>query len=201
MGETRNLDVRLPVDTATKRFYILKTNGVANIRSINLALHAIPEVPTFWLAGYLAPRKLRTTTVLRKQFLFYDYAFVELADPYRFETFLLERKIAAYFLHIPGTKTPVSLSDEEVQRIKRLEAFKQLEAENLQEPSIKIGSQIEVCNGPFIGCKGTVLELREHVAVLEMDVFDRPTRVNVSYNFLDNVLSTYETGVFPSDEA
>lgn len=93
-----------PIDTAVKRYFILKTNGIANIRAINCGIGAAPETPTFWMAGYMVPRKLRSTTVLRKQFLYYDYAFVALYDPIAFEAFLTERKIPAYFLHIPGTK-------------------------------------------------------------------------------------------------
>lgn len=188
----------------TKRYYILKTNGIANIRSINIALASAPEPPTFWMAGYMTPRKLRSSTVLRKQFLFYDYAFVALYDPYAFETFLSERKIPAYFLHNPGTKKPCSLSEEEVQRIKQLESFKQLESENhLNEPTgLREGMLIEVCNGPFIGCKGTILELKPGHAVLEMNVFGRPTRVNVNMEFLSNVLQSYESEQpsLPGDE-
>lgn len=188
----------------TKKYYILKTNGIANIRSINIALASSPEVPTFWMAGYQTPRKLRSSTVLRKQFLFYDYAFVALYDPHAFELFLAERKIPAYFLRVPGTKNPCALSEEEVQRIKQLESFKQLEAENhLNEPTgLKVGTMIEVCNGPFIGCKGIILELRAGHAVLEMNVFGRPTRVNVGMEFLNNVLQTYEPEqvVLPGDE-
>lgn len=194
----------LGAPTSTRRYYILKTNGIANIRSINIALAAATEQPVFWMAGYVAPRKLRSSTVLRKQFLFYDYAFVALYDPYSFETFLTERKIPAYFLHNPGTKVPCSLSEEEVQRIKQLESFKQLEVENqINQPSgLREGMLIEVCNGPFIGCKGTILEIKENHAVLEMNVFDRPTRVNVNMEFLTNVLQSYapEQPVLPGDE-
>lgn len=201
MGETAVLDLP-PIDTTTKRYYVLKTNGIANIRSINMALGAAPEVPTFWMPGYMIPRKLRNTTILRKQFLFYDYTFIALYDPLAFEEFLLERKIPAYFLYVPGTKVPTALTEEEVQRIKQLESFKQLEVENFADPSLKIGTLIEVCNGPFIGCKGTVIELRPSYAVLEMNVFGRPTRVNVGLEFLTNVLKEYEadTDTLPTDE-
>lgn len=189
-----------------KKYFILKTNGVANIRSINVALQAYHQKDevSFWMAGYMTPRKLRSSTVLRKQFLFYDYAFVALFDPYSFEEFLSERKIPAYFLHNPGTKVPCSLSEEEIQRIKQLESFKQLESENhLNEPTgLKEGMLIEVCNGPFIGCKGTILELKDSHAVLEMNVFGRPTRVNVNMEFLSNVLQSYEAiqPSLPGDE-
>jgi transcription antitermination factor NusG len=200
MGATANV-VQQPIDTATKKYYVLKTNGIANIRSINMSLGAAPETPTFWMPGYMVPRKLRNTTVLRKHFLFYDYTFVALYDPIAFEEFLLERKIPAYFLYVPGTKVPTALSEEEVQRIKQLESFKQLEVENFAEPSLKVGMVIEVCNGPFIGCKGTVIELRPTHAVLEMNVFGRPTRVNVGLEFLTNVLRPYEQEeTLPTDE-
>lgn len=196
-------DSQFQLDTVTKKYYVLKTNGIANIRSINMSLGAAPEVPTFWMPGFMVPRKLRNHTVLRKQFLFYDYTFVALYDPIAFEEFLLERKIPAYFLYVPGTKTPTSLSEEEVQRIKQLESFKQLEVENFAEPGLRVGTLIEVCNGPFIGCKGTVIELRTSHAVLEMNVFGRPTRVNVGIEFLTNTLKNYETELdtFPSDNA
>lgn len=202
MGEaTVELDVP-PIDTSVKRYYVVKTNGIANIRSINMSLGAAPETPTFWMPGFMVPRKLRNSTILRKQFLFYDYTFVALHDPIAFEEFLLERKIPAYFLYIPGTKIPIALTEEEVQRIKQLESFKQLEVENFAEPGLRIGTLIEVCNGPFIGCKGTVIELRPQHAVLEMNVFGRPTRVNVGLEFLTNTLRNYEpdTDTLPSDE-
>jgi len=192
------------IDLTVKRYYILKTNGIANIRSINMGLGAAKEVPTFWMPGYMVPRKLRSNKILRKQFLYYDYTFVALCDPYAFESFLLERKIPAYFLYVPGTKVPASLSEEEVQRIQQLESIKQAEVErNSSEPlGIKIGSLIEVCNGPFIGCKGIVLEMYQSHVVLEMNVFKRPTRINVDTEFLSNVLQSYETedATLPNDE-
>lgn len=188
------IEDRPVIDTAVKRYYILKTNGIANIRSINMGLGAAKEVPTFWMPGYMVPRKLRSTTVLRKQFLYYDYTFVALYDPYAFETFLTERKIPAYFLYVPGTNVPASLSEEEVQRIKQLESFKQAEVEKSNEPlGVKIGTLIEVCNGPFIGCKGVVLEIHPSHVVLEMNVFKRPTRINVDTEFLSNVMQNYDS--------
>jgi transcription antitermination factor NusG len=191
-----------PIDTTVKRYYVLKTNGIANIRSINMSLGAAPEVPSFWMPGYMVPRKLRNTTVLRKQFLFYDYTFVALYDPLAFEEFLTERKIPAYFLYVTGTKIPTALSEEDIQRIKQLESFKQLEVENFEAPGLRVGTLIEVCNGPFIGCKGTVIELLRGHAVLEMNVFGRPTRVNVGLEFLTGVLRSYEPEVEapPTDE-
>lgn len=202
MGEATTVEEPQVIDTTTKKYYVLKTNGIANIRSINMSLGAAPEVPTFWMPGYMVPRKLRSTTVLRKRFLFYDYTLVALFDPGAFEEFLLERKIPAYFLYVPGTKIPQALSEEEVQRIKQLESFKQLEVENFAEPDLRVGTLIEVCNGPFIGCKGTVIELRPSYAVLEMNVFGRPTRVNVSLEFLTNTMTNYEQEVttLPSDD-
>ena len=199
--DTADVEVS-PIDTTTKKYYVIKTNGIANIRSINMSLGAAPEVPTFWMPGYMVPRKLRNNTVLRKQFLFYDYTFIALYDPFAFEEFLLERKIPAYFLYIPGTKIPISLTEEEIQRIKQLESFKQLEVENFSDTGLRVGTLIEVCNGPFIGCKGTVIELDTHHAVLEMNVFGRPTRVNVGLEFLTNTLRDYEpdTDTLPSDE-
>lgn len=196
--------VDLHIDTSVKRYYILKTNGIANIRAINIALAGAPEKirdVTFWMAGYMSPRKLRSSTVLRKQFLYYDYAFVAIHDPIAFEDFLSERKIPAYFLHNPGTAMPCALTEEEIQRIKQLESFKQLESDTINHNhGVKLGSLIEVCNGPFIGCKGTVIEIRSTYSILEMNVFGRPTRVNVGAEFLNNVLQTYETvDTFPAD--
>jgi len=191
-----------PIDTTIKRYYILKTNGIANIRSINGGMGSAPETPTFWMAGYMVPRKLRNSTVLRKQFLYYDYTFVALYDPIAFESFLTERKIPAYFLHIPGTRIPIALTEDEVQSIKQLESFKQLEVENFEVPSLRVGTVIEVCNGPFIGCKGTVIEIRPGHVILEMNVFGRPTRVNVALEFLNNVTRDYEPSAetLPNDE-
>jgi len=202
MGDAITADVPV-IDTSVKRYYVLKTNGIANIRTINSSIGAAPETPTFWMPGYFQPRKLRNTTVLRKQFLFYDYTLVAIHDPIAFEEFLTERKIPAYFLYVTGTKIPAALSEEEVQRIKQLESFKQLEVENFEAPSLKIGTLIEVCNGPFIGCKGTIIEIRAGHAVLEMNVFGRPTRVNVGLEFLTGVLRSYEpeSETLPSDDA
>ena len=176
----------------SQKFYILKTNGIANIRSINIALTKCPEIPIFWMPGFMVPKKLRNSEVLRKQFLFFDYAFVFLQDPIAFEEFLKERKIPAYFLHIPGTKMPIFLTVEEIQRVKDLEKFKQLQVEQFEKPGLKIGTLIEVCNGPFIGCKGEILSLHPKHAVLEMNVFGRPTRVNVGNEFLTNVIQPYD---------
>jgi len=177
---------------SARKFYTLKTNGIANIRSISACIAKAPEVPTFWMPGYMVPRKIRNTTVLRKQFLFYDYAFVSLVDPIRFEGFLTERKVPAYFLYIPGTKMPYALTDEQINHIKYLEQIKQAEADKFKKPNLGIGSLIEVCNGPFIGCKGVVLEMHCEHAILEMNVFGRPTRVNVGIDFLNGVLQEYE---------
>ena len=174
------------------KFYMLKTNGIANIRSINIALAKCPEVPVFWMPGFMVPKKLRNSTVLRKQFLFFDYAFVALKDPIGFGDFLKERKIPAYFLYIPGTKIPVALTQAEIKRVHDLEKFKQLEVDQFKQPGLKIGSLIEVCNGPFIGCKGLILSLHPKHAVLEMNVFGRPTRVNVGNEFLTGMLQPYD---------
>jgi len=180
------------IDTTQKQWYILKTNGVNNIRSINASLGAAPEIPIFWLAGFMTPKKIRNTPVLRKQFLFYDYAFVQLNDPRGFEAFLSERKIPAYFLYRTGTKIPAALSDADVAYIKSLETLKQIEADKYKPPHIGVGACVEICNGPFIGCKGVVLEFRRSFAIIEMNVFKRPTRVPVSVDFLNSSLQNYE---------
>lgn len=188
------------IDTSVKRYYVLKTNGIANLRAINVAVASHKETPSFWLPGYMSPKKLRSHTVLRKQFLYYDYAFVALYDPLAFEEFLLERKIPAYFLRVPGTKLPSALSEEEIQRVKQLESFKQTEVEEAVTPlGIKLGSLIEVSNGPFIGCRGAVVEVHPNYVVLEMNVFGRPTRVNVNLEFLSNVLRC-DPETLPTDD-
>lgn len=181
------------VPTINKKWYMLKTNGINNIRSINAAISRAPERPAFWMPGYMVPRKLKKTSVLKKEFLFFDYTFVELANPHAFEDFLTSRKIPAYFLYKPGTKEPIPLTTEEISRVKQLEAFKQLEADNFKKPTLSKGSLIEVCNGPFIGCKGVIMDVTPSHVVLEMNVFGRPTRVNVGYEFLENVLQNYES--------
>lgn len=185
--------------TAELKYYILKTNGIANIRSINAALAVAPEIPSFWMPGFMLPKKLRKSTVLRKQFLFFDYAFVLLKDPNAFESFLNERKIPSYFIYVPGTRNPIALTTAEITRVKDLESFKQLEVEQFKKPGLRIGSIIEVCNGPFIGCKGAVLSVHANHVVLEMNVFGRPTRVNVGVEFLDNVLQDYADGNAAAD--
>jgi len=177
----------------SKKWYLLKTNGVANIRTINAILPAAPEKPNFWLPGFMVPRKCRRAAVLRKEFLFYDYALVELQEPYAFEKYLLEKSVPAYFLHEPGTKKPAALTEEEILRIKNLEAFKGLEINQLRMPRLKVGAYIEVVNGPFIGCKGTILELSKTHAALEMNVFGRPTRVVIGVDFLENLLQDCDT--------
>ena len=189
-----------PIDTSIKRWYMLKTNGINNIRSINAVLAKAPEQPSFWMPGYMVPRKLRSTTVLRKEFLFFDYTFVEINDPIAFEQFLSGKKIPVYFLYRPGTKIPAALSAEEIKKIKQLENFKQLESDNFKKPTLQIGSFIEVCNGPFIGCKGVIIEVCASHAVLEMNVFGRPTKVNVSHDFLNSVLQKFEEEEVPTDE-
>jgi len=181
-----------PIDTSIKKWYMLKTNGINNIRSINASISKAPEVPNFWMAGFMVPRKLKSTVVLRKEFLFFDYTFVELKDPIAFEQFLSLRKIPSYFLYKPGTKIPAALTKEDIKRVKNLEAFKQLETDNFKKPTLQKGSLIEVCNGPFIGCKGVILETNLAHVVLEMNVFGRPTRVNVGHEFLDSVLQKFE---------
>ena len=140
----------------------------------------------------MVPKKLRNSEVLRKQFLFFDYAFVSLKDPIGFGEFLKDRKIPAYFLYIPGTKIPVALTIEEIQRVQDLEKFKQLEVEQFKKLVLRVGTLIEVCNGPFIGCKGLVLSLHPKHVVLEMNVFGRPTRVNVGNEFLTGMLQPYD---------
>jgi len=194
-----------------KYWFILKTNGVNNIRAINNTLKAEPEIKiySFWLPGYEVPKKIKKgTTILKKEFLFYDYAFVELEDPYIFEKFMSERKIPAYFLYVPGTKTPATLTAEEIIRVKDLETFKALEVKQFEDCNrhkilVKPGAFLEVVNGPFIGCKGVVLEVNRHHVVLEMNVFSRPTRVNVDINFLENLLEKYsdEMTTFSEDES
>lgn len=182
-----------------KRFYILKTNGINNIRTINAGLKVAPEMPNFWMAGYMKARKFRKTTVLRKEFFFYDYVFIELTKPLEFEKFLLDRKIPAYFLHGVGTKMPIALTIEEIESIKQLEVFKQLEADAFKDSPIQVGAVIEVTHGPFIGCKGIVLEVTATHAVLEMNVFERPTRVAVSLEFLKDLLQTYNEPISCED--
>lgn len=184
-----------------KQWYTLKTNGIANIRSINACLKVAPEVPTVWMAGYMLPRKIRKTTVLKKDFFYYDYAFLELEDAQTFEKFLSDRHIPAYFLHYVGTKIPQPLTDQEILAIKQLETLKQLEVEAFKTPLVRAGSYIEVTHGPFIGCKGIVKEISGSHAVLEMNVFERPTSVRVELEFLKDLLQTYEPAVDCIDDA
>jgi len=184
-----------PVLPRVKRWYILKTNGIANIRSINACLKVAPEVPNFWMAGYMVPRKIRKTTALKKDFFYYDYAFLELEEAQTFEKFLSDRHIPAYFLHHTGTKIPQALTEDEILAIKQLETLKQLEVEAFKTPLVRAGSYIEVTHGPFIGCKGIVKEITGSYAVLEMNVFERPTSVRVELEFLKDLLQAYEPSV------
>lgn len=195
------LDADIPVLPRVKRWYTLKTNGVANIRSINACLKVAPESPGWWMAGFMVPRKVRKTTSLKKSFFYYDYAFVELEDAMTFEKFLSDRHIPAYFLHHVGTKIPQALTDQEVSDIKQLEILKQLEVDAFKTPLVKSGSYIEVTHGPFIGCKGIVKEITGSYAVLEMNVFERPTSVRVELEFLKDLLQTYEPATECTDDA
>ena len=183
-----------------KRWYTLKTNGIANIRSINACLKVAPEVPNFWMAGYMVPRKIRKTTALKKDFFYYDYAFLELEDAMTFEKFLSDRHIPAYFLHHVGTKIPQALTEQEISDIKQLEILKQLEVEAFKTPLLRSGAYIEVTHGPFIGCKGIVKEITGSYAVLEMNVFERPTSVRVELEFLKDLLQSCEPVVECADE-
>ena len=176
-----------------KRWFTLKTNGVANIRSINACLKVSPEpTASFWMPGTLIPRKVRKTTTLKKDFFFYDYTFVELEDAQTFEKFLSDRHIPAYFLHYVGTKIPQPLTEQEISDIKQLETLKQLEVEAFKTPLLRTGAYIEVTHGPFIGCKGVVREITGAYAVLEMNVFERPTSVRIDLEFLKDLLQSYE---------
>src|ERR1035437_3763832 len=105
MNDTATVDA--PILPKIKQWFMLKTNGVANIRSINACLRVAPETPTFWLPGFMVPRKVRKTTSLKKSFFYYDYAFLELEDARGFEKFLSDRHIPAYFIHRVGSKDPL----------------------------------------------------------------------------------------------
>jgi len=189
------------VEVPQKQWFIIKTNGVANIRTLNALLPVAPEQKiNFWMAGYFLPRKYRRTATLKKSFLFYDYMFIELSDAPTFERFLSDRGVSAYFLHRPGTKDPIPLTEEEVRRIKSLEAFKQLEADQFKATKLRPGSYIEVVNGPFIGCKGAVVDITSTHATLELNVFGRPTRVSVGLDFLENLLSDCDNPVTITDD-
>src|ERR1019366_9548202 len=140
MNDTATVDS--PVLPRQKQWFMLKSNGVANIRSINACLKVAPEQPNFWLPGIMVPRKVRKTTSMKKSFFYYDYIFLELADARTFEKFLSDRHIPAYFVHKIGSKDPLPLEDAEILAIRQLETIKQLEVEAFKTPLVKPGSYI-----------------------------------------------------------
>ena len=80
------------------------------------------------------------------------------------------------------TGTPVSVSDEEIDKI--LGNIK--EGSLIPEPSLSfdVGEQVKVCEGPFSSFSGLVEEVDEEKSRLKVSVsiFGRPTPIELEYN-------------------
>lgn len=84
------------------------------------------------------------------------------------------------FLRGAGGKRPVSLTDEEVARIQKI-ANSNIKPKSIVERyALDVGQAVEIVQGPYRGTKCIIKELKRKTVIVEADVFNRFTLVEVS---------------------
>ena len=118
--------------------------------------------------------------------LFPGYVFIQtIINDSKLEQALVEAKIGR-FLKLPGDVLPTKISEEDIERIKKLE---DLDVETVPEEImvIDVGNLVEICVGPFIGFKGIVMKVSGHSASIDTLVFGRLTPVSVNISHLSKL--------------
>jgi transcription antitermination factor NusG len=168
-----------------KNWYCIYTSGLGSraCLMVQSLLDRMEVEAMLWV-----PTQRFTITKHNKQVqndkpLFPSYIFLNanLVDS-RVEQALMEAKIGR-FLHAPGEDLlPTKISQEDIEHLKSLE---EINVEPVEEEivAVEVGNLVEVCVGPFMGIKGIIVSVKEHMATIETIVFGRsaPVSVNIAH--------------------
>jgi transcriptional antiterminator NusG len=159
-------------------WYIIYIGDPKKINDVQIVFETMKKDVTIWAPTQTVLRKQRGENVVVTRPLFPGYLFVNFVLEGDIEEQLYDAK-AGYFLKAPGSDHLYKITDEEIQRIKEIENRHVVDA-NTETVNIEVGNFVEVTNGPFLGAKGNVLEVRKDRVKVELTIFGRLIAVDVN---------------------
>lgn len=174
-----------------KAWYVISTQGIGSRGAIQIQslLDRLEYEGLIWTPTVKVPVTRYGKLQNNDKTLFPSYVFLNaVIDDSKLEQALIEAKIGR-FLKLPGEVLPTRISEEDIERIKKLE---ESDAEPVPEEiiAIDIGNLVEICVGPFIGFKGIVMKISGHSASIDTLIFGRSTPVSVNIAHLSKLTET-----------
>ena len=171
-----------------KAWYVISTQGIGSKGALQIQalLDNIEYEGLIWTPALKIPIMRYGKSQNNDKTLFPGYVFIQaVIDDSKLEQALVEAKIGR-FLKLPGDILPTKISEEDIERIKKLE---ELDVETVPEEimAIDIGNLVEICVGPFIGFKGIVMKVSGHSASIDTLIFGRLTPVSVNIAHLSKL--------------
>lgn len=151
-----------------------------NFAGIRTAFHQLQLACTVWIPKSKKQKVVRGKLKEKEYPIFPRYVFVKFNFTPFVESLLLDLK-AGYFLKYPGASLPVSLTEEELNNIRKAEIGAAPSVNKNFNTSILKGRYVEISSGPFIGFKGRVSSVdSKGNAKVEIVIFGRATLVEIT---------------------
>lgn len=173
----------------TKKWYVVYVTDERRISFLPSALKAAATDAAVWepketliqrVQGKGAAKGMVKEVLVEKP-LFPKYVFVhiDLAEAGNIEH-IVKTTCGGEFLRGAGSKQPVSLTEEEVARIQKIASSNIKPKSIVERYSLDVGQAVEIIQGPYRGTKCIIKELKRKTVIVEADVFNRFTLVEVS---------------------
>jgi len=174
-----------------KKWYIVYVGNPRKIDSVRTVFNETVGDFTMWIPTQEVVQRINGDVNTSARALFPGYVLVNFVhEGSGIDDQLYEVK-AGFLLKAAGSNVPAFLTDEDVEIIKIHEKEK-VDEEAVSGILVKIGSFVELTNGPFIGARGTVTGVKKDKVSVELVIFGRFVPVEISDKFLRYVPSDTE---------
>jgi transcription antitermination factor NusG len=161
-----------------KAWYIAYVGDPKKINTIQIIFETLKIDFSLWCPSQTVYKTKRGEVTTGLRMLFPGYVFIHVNYDGFLDEQLYEGKIG-YFLKAPGAYLPTMLTEDEIKTIRELENIRP-EPSTLSIPcNVHVGDFVEITNGPFLGAKGAVIDVRRDKVRVELVVFGRLVAVDV----------------------
>ena len=154
-------------------WYVIYVGDPKRVRHLPDAIGSVTKDYTLWIPTRKLIQRTRGKNVEVDRSLFPGYAFVKFEiDPKEAED-IVKTFTGGYFLKNPGTSEPSAVSDIEIKYLKSQEMEHQSPKSLAESYNLVEGQTVEIKNGPFIGAKGVIQQIKRSKVVVEVRIFGR----------------------------
>ena len=154
-------------------WYIIYVGDSKRIRHLPIAIKSITSEYSLWIPTKRVIQRTRGKDIEVERFLFPGYVFVKLNIDPKIAESTVKTATGGYFLKNPGTSEPRMVSDTEIQYLRGQEMEHQSPKSLAESYNLVEGQTVEIKNGPFIGAKGIIKQIKRSKVVVEVNIFGR----------------------------